>query len=285
MTETGGSGSGDTKDTEPLEPPAPRAPADGPAPNEAPTREFAAATAAAGASVGGAPGAAPAAAASDIDGVRFDDSPAGGLLAGVRAPSVPDVPSPISARYLFPTEKYRGEWRRHWVHLMPWYIVGTLATFIMGFTSGLLMKWESGSRDTGLTITIIAWLAILGLVGWKILDWYMDRFILTNKRIMLIQGVITRSVAMMPLGRVTDMKYAQTPMGRMLNYGEFIIESAGQDQALRNVPHLPNPNELYLQMCEEMYEPEAVDEREAEEEEELIPETAYEKDTRLGGDA
>ncbi|HLU29166.1 MAG TPA: PH domain-containing protein [Glycomyces sp.] len=285
MTENGGSGSGDTKDTEPLEPPAPRAPSDAPAPDEAPTREFAAATARAGAAAGAAPGAAPAAAASDIDGVRFDDSPAGGLLSGVRAPAVPDVPSPISARYLFPTEKYRGEWRRHWVHLMPWYIVGTLATFIMGFTSGLLMKWESASRDTGLTITIIVWLAILGLVGWKILDWYMDRFILTNKRIMLIQGVITRSVAMMPLGRVTDMKYAQTPMGRMLNYGEFIIESAGQDQALRNVPHLPNPNELYLQMCEEMYEPEAVDEREAEEEEELIPESEYDKDTRLGGDA
>src|SRR5690606_6204832 len=285
MTENGGSGSGDTKDTEPLEPPAPRAPSDAPAPDEAPTREFAAATARAGAAAGAAPGARPAAAASDIDGVRFDDSPAGGLLSGVRAPAVPDVPSPISARYLFPTEKYRGEWRRHWVHLMPWYIVGTLATFIMGFTSGLLMKWESASRDTGLTITIIVWLAILGLVGWKILDWYMDRFILTNKRIMLIQGVITRSVAMMPLGRVTDMKYAQTPMGRMLNYGEFIIESAGQDQALRNVPHLPNPNELYLQMCEEMYEPEAVDEREAEEEQELIPESEYDKDTRLGGDA
>lgn len=285
MTENGGSGSGDTKDTEPLEPPAPRAPADDPAPDGAPTREFAAATAKAGAAAGAAPGTAPAAAASDIDGVRFDDSPAGGLLSGVRAPAVPDVPSPISARYLFPTEKYRGEWRRHWVHLMPWYIVGTLATFIMGFTSGLLMKWEPASRDTGLTITIILWLAILGLVGWKILDWYMDRFILTNKRIMLIQGVITRSVAMMPLGRVTDMKYAQTPMGRMLNYGEFIIESAGQDQALRNVPHLPNPNELYLQMCEEMYEPEAVDEREAEEEEELIPESEYDKDTRLGGDA
>ncbi|WP_100447395.1 PH domain-containing protein [Glycomyces xiaoerkulensis] len=265
MTDTGAGGSGDKKDTEPLEPPAPREPAENPVPqDDDATREFET-----GATVGGAP----AAAAADIDGVRFDDSPPGGLFASFgRAPTVPDVPSPISARYLFPTEKYRGEWRRHWIHLMPWYIIGTLATFIMGFASGLLMKWEDTSRDTALTVTVIVWLAILGYVGWKILDWYMDRFILTNKRIMLIQGVITRSVAMMPLGRVTDMKYAQTPMGRMLNYGEFIIESAGQDQALRNVPHLPNPNELYLQMCEEMYEPEAVDARESDEEEELLDE-------------
>jgi membrane protein YdbS with pleckstrin-like domain len=270
MTDSGAGGSGDNKDTEPLEPPSPRAPADSPAPGaDSPTREFTFQP--------GTAGSAPATAAGDIDGVRFDDSVgnsmgSGGLLGGMRAPSVPDVPSPISARYLFPTEKYRGEWRRHWVHLMPWYVIGTLATFIMGLASGMLTKWESENRDTALTVTVVAWLLILGFVGWKILDWYMDRFILTNKRIMLIQGVITRSVAMMPLGRVTDMKYAQTPMGRMLNYGEFIIESAGQDQALRNVPHLPNPNELYLQMCEEMYEPEAVDEREAEPEEDLIPE-------------
>ncbi|MDN3240366.1 PH domain-containing protein [Glycomyces tritici] len=267
MTESGAGGSGDNKDTEPLEPPSPRAPSDSPAPGaDTPTREFGFPP--------GTAGSAPATAASDIDGVRFDDGLnsglSGGLLGGVRAPSVPDVPSPISARYLFPTEKYRGEWRRHWVHLMPWYVVGTLATFIMGLISGMLTK--SGVDNTALTVTVLVWLLILGFVGWKILDWYMDRFILTNKRIMLIQGVITRSVAMMPLGRVTDMKYSQTPMGRMLNYGEFIIESAGQDQALRNVPHLPNPNELYLQMCEEMYEPEAVDEREAEPEEDLIPE-------------
>lgn len=280
MTESGAGGSGDHKDTEPLEPPSPRAPSDSPAPGaESPTREFQFEA-----------GSAPAAAASDIAGVRFDDT-GGGLLSGARAPTVPDVPSPISARYLFPTEKYRGEWRRHWVHLMPWYVIGTLSTFIMGLASGMLTKWESESRDTALTVTVVAWLLILGFVGWKILDWYMDRFILTNKRIMLIQGVITRSVAMMPLGRVTDMKYSQTPMGRMLNYGEFIIESAGQDQALRNVPHLPNPNELYLQMCEEMYEPEAVDERMAEPEEDLLdqeseaPVAEKSTATQNGGDA
>jgi hypothetical protein len=57
------------------------------------------------------------------------------------------------------------------------------------------------------------------------------------------------------------MKYEQTPLGRMLNYGTFVLESAGQDQALREVPYLPNPNELYLRVVEEMYEPAAVEAR------------------------
>jgi hypothetical protein len=64
---------------------------------------------------------------------------------------------------------------------------------------------------------------------------------------------------MMPLLRVTDMKYEQSPMGRLLSYGTFVLESAGQEQALRTVKHLPNPNELYLRIVEEMYEPEAVE--------------------------
>jgi hypothetical protein len=57
------------------------------------------------------------------------------------------------------------------------------------------------------------------------------------------------------------MKYTQSPLGRMLNYGTFVVESAGLDQALRTVKTLPNPNELYLRIVEEMYEPEAVEAR------------------------
>jgi membrane protein YdbS with pleckstrin-like domain len=96
-------------------------------------------------------------------------------------------------------------------------------------------------------------------IAWRIADWYFDRFVLTNKRIMSISGMFSRTVGMMPLLRVTDMKYEQTPWGRLFNYGNFVVESAGQDQALREVKHLPNPNELYLRIVEEMYEPEAVE--------------------------
>ena len=41
----------------------------------------------------------------------------------------------------------------------------------------------------------------------------------------------------------------------------FELESAGQEQALRSITNLPNPNDLYLRIVEEMYEPEAVEAR------------------------
>jgi uncharacterized membrane protein YdbT with pleckstrin-like domain len=108
---------------------------------------------------------------------------------------------------------------------------------------------------------VIAWIAVMAWVFWHVVEWYYDRFVLTNKRLMLITGIISRDVGMMPLARVTDMKYTQTPLGRVLGYGTFEIESAGQDQALRKVENLPNPTDLYLQVVEEMYEPEAAEAR------------------------
>ncbi|MCZ7421026.1 MULTISPECIES: PH domain-containing protein [unclassified Micromonospora] len=189
-------------------------------------------------------------------------------LAGLRADAsggtprrvlpLEDEPSSLVARYLFPTERYRGEWKRHWVHLATPIIVGVAATFVLGYLSGFLAGQDVGALTT---IAVLLWFAVMGWVAWRVADWWYDRFILTNKRVMVVNGIITRRVAMMPLVRVTDMKYEQTPAGRALNYGTFVLESAGQEQALREVKNLPNPNELYLRVVEEMYEPQAVEAR------------------------
>ena len=169
-----------------------------------------------------------------------------------------DEPTTLVSRYLFPTERYRGEWKRHWIHLSTPLLVGIGATLLLGYLAGFLTRQDI---DGLVTAAVLIWLGVMGWVAWKVGDWYFDRFILTNKRVMVVNGIITRKVAMMPLLRVTDMKYEQSALGRMLSYGTFVLESAGQDQALREVKHLPNPNELYLRVVEEMYEPQAVEAR------------------------
>jgi uncharacterized membrane protein YdbT with pleckstrin-like domain len=167
-------------------------------------------------------------------------------------------PSHHIQRYLFPTEKFRGEWRRHWIHLLRELSVLVVATVVVGYLAGFLSRHHL----QGLVIaSVSAWVVVLLWVCFHLHEWHVERFVLTNKRVMLITGFITRNVAMMPLGRVTDMKYTQTVMGRLLDYGTFEIESAGQQQALRRVAKLPRPNTVYLQIVEEMYEPEAVETR------------------------
>jgi membrane protein YdbS with pleckstrin-like domain len=190
----------------------------------------------------------------ELAGLHYDAS--GMPLGPRRVLPLEEEPSAFVARYLFPTEKFRGEWRKHWTYLFDQFAGGAVATFVFGWLWGYFAKhhWTALS-----TAVIILWLLVMIWVAWRVADWYFDRFILTNKRIMSVSGMITRTVGMMPLLRVTDMKYEQSSLGRLFNYGNFVLESAGQDQALREVKHLPNPNELYLRIVEEMYEPEAVE--------------------------
>ncbi|MBU2663014.1 PH domain-containing protein [Actinoplanes bogorensis] len=184
--------------------------------------------------------------------------PEGGGGGPRRVLPLEDEPTTLVARYLFPTERYRGEWKRHWIHLTTPLSIGAGATLLLGYLAGFLTRQNINGL---VTVAVLIWLGVISWVAWKVFDWYFDRFILTNKRVMVVNGIITRKVAMMPLLRVTDMKYEQTALGRMLSYGTFVLESAGQDQALREVKHLPNPNELYLRVVEEMYEPQAVEAR------------------------
>jgi membrane protein YdbS with pleckstrin-like domain len=192
----------------------------------------------------------------ELGGLRGASTP---LVTSRRVVPLEDEPSPLVQRYLFPTEKFRGEWRRHPIELAKEIGIAALVTVCVGLLAGYLARINAADEISG--VLVFAWFGVILWAAWKIVDWWFDRFILTNKRVMVVSGVITRNVAMMPLQRVTDMKYLQSALGRVLNYGTFELESAGQDQALRSIPHLPSPNELYLRIVEEMYEPEAVEAR------------------------
>ena len=58
-----------------------------------------------------------------------------------------DEPSTLVARYLFPTERYRGEWKRHWIHLTTPLLIGVAATFVLGYLSGFLAGQDVGAPD------------------------------------------------------------------------------------------------------------------------------------------
>lgn len=110
------------------------------------------------------------------------------------------------------------------------------ATFLRGHTIFAEVIWAG-------------WVVLLVNLLWKAVNWAVDYFVITSERILLTSGVFTRSVAMMPLSKVTDMSFHRSFAGRLLGFGEFVVESAGQDQALRRIDHIPYPEQLYLVIC------------------------------------
>jgi membrane protein YdbS with pleckstrin-like domain len=151
-------------------------------------------------------------------------------------------------RYLSPGEEVAFEVRRHVAALLvP--VIQALGAWILLF---LIHYWldlpsETNPIDSILFIVVMAF--TLRAV-WRWLEWQIERVLVTNKRIVEVSGIITRRVASMPLGKVTDLTYRRGPVARLFNYGELILESAGQKQALESIAYIPRPDEFYRDFTE-----------------------------------
>jgi uncharacterized membrane protein YdbT with pleckstrin-like domain len=148
-------------------------------------------------------------------------------------------------RYLLPHEQEVITVRKHPAVLLAsvaW-VVGAL--IVAAVASDTIFRHNS-------SLTWIVWGA-WGLVFlrflWEAANWAVGYFVVTSHRFILTSGLLSRKVAMMPLAKVTDMTFQRSFLGRVLGYGKFILESAGQDQALSTVDHIPYPEQLYLEVC------------------------------------
>ena len=165
-----------------------------------------------------------------------------------------DTPPPLrraGSRYLLRGESPVVSVRRHPIVLLR-YLVEVVATLII---CGWLAEGLDARSDD-----LVWWVfvAVVARAVWMAFEWSNDRFIVTDRRIMLVMGILTRKVAMMPLMRVTDLTFERPVVGRLLGYGTFVFESAGQDQALHKVKFLPEPNLLYRDVSTLIFAPNRV---------------------------
>lgn len=153
-------------------------------------------------------------------------------------------PAAVS-KYLLPREVQVATVRQH-----PAVLLASGGQALAGLLlAGLLSLTVFKHNHLLLAIVWIAWAVLLLRLIWKAVNWAVDYFVITSQRLMLTTGLLTRKVAMMPMSKVTDMSFRRSFGGRLLGYGELIVESAGQNQALDRVPYIPYPEQLYLLVC------------------------------------
>jgi membrane protein YdbS with pleckstrin-like domain len=150
--------------------------------------------------------------------------------------------------YLRPGEKAVIVTRRHWIVLLK--PVAGLAA------AALIATWVADSVGDSLPllvdVVLLATTAVLGWLLWEVLEYRREWFVVTDKRVLLFHGLITHKVAIMPIKKVTDLSYNVPLLGRVLGYGEFVFESAGQDQALNRVSHLGRSKVLYAVLTDQL---------------------------------
>jgi uncharacterized membrane protein YdbT with pleckstrin-like domain len=159
---------------------------------------------------------------------------------------IPNETVPASVyKHLLPHERQVITVRFH-----PAVLLRPVAEVLGGLALAMVLTLVLFSHN-GIALLVIwlLWLILVARLLYKIYCWLEDYFVVTSQRLLLTTGLWTRTVNMMPLSKVTDMSFQRSMLGRLLGYGEFIVESAGQDQALRQVGHLPYPEQLYLEVC------------------------------------
>jgi uncharacterized membrane protein YdbT with pleckstrin-like domain len=133
------------------------------------------------------------------------------------------------------------EVRKHWVV----YAVPTVVMFV-----GLFFLWVFMVASVRIAwLPLVIGIALLMWAGWRALEANLDRFVITNMRVFRVKGVLARSLATMPLGRILDITVVKPMTGRILGYGHFTFESAAQDQGLREIRFVgaPDARDLAIQ--------------------------------------
>jgi hypothetical protein len=130
--------------------------------------------------------------------------------------------------------------RKHWVVYVLPAIIGYLGLVSLGVFvfSDLDLAW----------FPLLLGVALLLWAGWKALAANLDCFVITNMRVFRVKGVLARSLATMPLGRILDITVVKPLIGRVLGFGHFTFESAAQAQGLREIRYVGSPDKRDLEI-------------------------------------
>ncbi|HVB27196.1 MAG TPA: PH domain-containing protein [Mycobacteriales bacterium] len=121
-------------------------------------------------------------------------------------------------------------------------VVGAVSYGVFAMPDG---RWHRIGQYVVLAAGLLV-LVVRSLVPW--LRWRTTSFVLTTARLVIRQGVLSRTGRDIPLTRVNDVSYRHGPLQRLLRCGTLVVESAGErgQIVLADVPRVETvQRELY----------------------------------------
>ncbi|GAA1949616.1 hypothetical protein GCM10009776_09530 [Microbacterium deminutum] len=130
------------------------------------------------------------------------------------------------------------EVRKHWAAVVGaiFELFGGLIVMLLAFFVPVQAWW----------LPVVLGGAVVIHASWRILERRMDRFVITNMRVFRVNGILAQNIATMPLSRILDISVHKPVIGRIFCYGHFIFESAAQEQGLREIRFVGDPDERGL---------------------------------------
>jgi hypothetical protein len=103
----------------------------------------------------------------------------------------------------------------------------------------LLMMFLPSFKLTGWIAIVVALVPAAEVIRIA-LDWWNERYIITNRRVMEVRGTINKNVRDSALEKVNDVELNQSIVGRLLGYGTVQIIT-GSDIGINQFRRISNP--------------------------------------------
>ena len=118
--------------------------------------------------------------------------------------------------------------RQHWFILVGSIVLEIVIILILiSLTILAGIYWAQFALLIGAIGTILLLLPLSTLMR-DILDWMNRQYIVTNRRVIQISGILNKNVTDSSLVKVTDVKMSQSAAGRLFNYGDIEILTASE---------------------------------------------------------
>ena len=143
--------------------------------------------------------------------------------------------------------------RQHWLALLVraaqpilLFIAGLVLLFLSQYVSGTVHD-VVGYVVIGAIVISLLWLARIYI------SWYSEDYLVTNRRVIKVEGIINKRSADSSLEKINDAVLEQDLLGRLLNYGDLDILTAA-DVAVDRYRMLNRAPEFKRQMLNQKHD-------------------------------
>lgn len=115
--------------------------------------------------------------------------------------------------------------RQHWIVLLYHALINLLPTFALAVGVVFLATLSAFPL---LLFALVVLLLPFGRFVLMFLRWWNEQYMITNRRVIQTEGIITKRVIDSSLEKVNDVALIQSIWGRLLNYGDIEIMTASE---------------------------------------------------------
>jgi hypothetical protein len=128
---------------------------------------------------------------------------------------------------------------------------GSAVTRLVAFLSTLGVLALAGYIGKTRGVGAVLWYVFFAFCLWaglQLVRYFSRYLVLTQTRLIVVEGIANRQIKSLPLPKLTDMIYQRTALGHALGYGTFDLAAPGAAVNLGRLPYVRDPDNTYLQI-------------------------------------